>query len=186
MSRQPESILIVGAQGSGKTTLADQLIQNSIRKTLIVDSDGLEKTWHKYQVLTKDQIFRFKSGRARIIFDEEDPQFFKILRHGFHNGVMVFDDAAFFLADRRAEHFRKMLMKNRQTNNDVIWICHGLSEIPPSFWTFFSVLILFKTTDSFERKKQSYPQAEAMAKRVEYVNKLAVKNPYEKKFFRLR
>lgn len=100
--------------------------------------------------------------------------------------MLMFDDAAFYLADSRAEHFRKILMKNRQTNNDVVWICHGLSEIPPSFWTFFSVLILFKTTDSFERKKHAYPGFEAMAKRVELVNELAIKNKYAHKYFRLR
>ncbi len=186
MSRQPESILIVGAQKSGKSTIADKFIQESARKTLIVDSDGLEKLWHKYQEISKNDIYRFNKGRARVIFDEDDPRFFRNIRKTFFGGMLVFDDAAFFLADHRAEHFRKILMKNRQTNNDVVWICHGLSEIPPNFWTFFSILVLFKTIDSFERKKQSLPGFEAMATRVEIVNRLAQKDPHAYKIFRLR
>jgi len=181
----PESILIAGAQRSGKTHFTDQLIQKSNRKTLIVDSDGYEKTWQKYKTITADQLAKIK-GKARILYDEDDPMFFRRIREQFLNGFLVFDDAMFFLADRRAEQFRKLFMKNRQMNNDIVFICHGLSEVPPGLWPFFSVLILFRTVDAFERSKSKIPNFEVMAERVIEVNNQAAKNPFHKTMYRLR
>jgi hypothetical protein len=173
--RSPENICIVGAQETGKTTLADQLIQASNRKTLIVDSDGLEKTWHKYPLITLEQLPRARGGKHRIIYDEENPDFIKLIRKYFRNGFLVFDDAAFFLADRRAEHFRKILIKNRQTNNDIITIFHVIS-----------VLILFNTTDSFERNRKAFPDEKLMIQRIEQVRQMALKNRFARKVYRLR
>lgn len=187
MNRQPQSICIVGAQETGKTTLADELIQKSARpKTLIIDSDGAEEKWHKYQLITTEQISVLKKGIARVIFDEEDPTFMKRIRRTFKNGLLVFDDAPYYLAEANPKPFQQIFMKNRQTNNDIIWVCHGLSDIPPKLWSYISYLIIFNTTDSFERKKSSLPAVKAMAKRVMDVKKLAAKNPHAKKFYRLR
>lgn len=186
MSRTPESICIVGAQKTGKSTLADEIIQASNRKTLIIDSEGLEKLWWKYPIIKLEDLQRFKSGTARIIFDEDDPNFFKILRRTFFGGMLVFDDAAFFLIDRRAEHFRKLLMKNRQTNNDIVLIFHGISEVPPNFWTFISVLFLFNTTDSMERIRESVPNFMQMRERVLEAREKAKKNRFYRKAYRFR
>lgn len=185
-TRTPENILIVGAQKTGKSTLAKKFISETNRKALIIDSEGLEQLWWDYPIIDVNQLHKFKSGKARVIFNEDDPRFFRTIRENFHDGFLVLDDSAFFLADRRAEHFRKLWMKNRQTNNDVVAIFHGMSEVPPNFWTFVSILALFNTTDSFERSKYGYPEPEKMIKRVYQVRELAKKDRHAKKIFRLR
>lgn len=188
MTRDCESILIVGAQKTGKSTFADNILRSTDRKALVVDSEGLEKLWQKYPIIKLSDVYRLKKGRARIIFDDydEDPNFFKTLKKTFRNGIILFDDAPYYLEDYRGKYFQKILMKNRQTNNDVIWICHGITAVPPGFWKFFSILVVFNTTETFESRKKSVPTYDLMVDRVMEVRKLALKDPHAHKIYRLR
>lgn len=188
MSRQPESLLFVGAQNTGKTSLAIEMAKRVNRKTLFVIPDDGEKKLREFPLIRLDQLYKMNGTtmKARIIYDEDNPDFFRVLRDKFFNGALFFDDGMYFLLDRRAEHFRKLLFRNRQSNNDIYFICHGLSEVPSNFWTFFSFLVLFKTTDAFNRASGRTPDFENMKKRREEVNRLALSSPFVHKTYRLR
>jgi ABC-type Mn2+/Zn2+ transport system ATPase subunit len=62
--RQVLFFIIVGTNGTGKTTLTKKLIDN--RKTLVVDPDGLE--WSMLPTIDISEITQLKDGKkARII-----------------------------------------------------------------------------------------------------------------------
>ncbi len=181
-------MLFVGAQFTGKTSLAIQIVSQVPRKTLFVIPDDGEPKLRAYPPITLEKLhlMRGTKTKARIIYDEDRSDFFQFIRHNFFNGTLFFDDGMYFLADRRAEQFRKLLMRNRQSNNDIYFVCHGLSEVPASFWTFFSTLVLFKTTDSFDRASYRTPNFDELKQRKNEVDRLAQNNPHAYKIYKLR
>ena len=84
--RQVLFFIIVGTNGTGKTTLTKQLINT--RKTLVVDPDGLE--WAQIPTIDIQEITLLKEGKhARIIA----PDYKDIIELvNYRNGNLVLDD----------------------------------------------------------------------------------------------
>lgn len=178
-------MIVAGTNGTGKTTFAEKLISTLKKPVIVIDPDGMEKTWQKYPTIEKSDIYYLQPGKkVRIIYDDDDKTFFEMLRT-IKNSAIIFDDAMFFLEDRKNENFRKLFIRRRQLNNDIIFICHGLSEIPPSFWTFATHLVLFKTRDGFERSKKNIPNFETVKNGIFLVNEKAKNNHYHKEIISL-
>lgn len=184
MTRQPEFILIIGAPETGKTTFSYKIITQLKRKTLFVlvrNSKGLP-------LIRKEQINQLpnRKGLYYIEYDSTDNDFWPYIEKHFVNGSIVLDDASYFLADMRAFEFKRMVMRNRHSNNDVVWLSHGLSEVPPNFFTYVSKVILFNTTDSFERSKQKIPDFEFYKQAIVKVKQMAATNKHAKLIFHIR
>jgi ABC-type cobalamin/Fe3+-siderophores transport system ATPase subunit len=58
--RQSLFFIIVGTNGTGKTTLLNKLINETNRKSLILDPDGLE--WKDVQEIEPSKSGELKSG----------------------------------------------------------------------------------------------------------------------------
>lgn len=178
--------VIAGGQGCGKTTFAFKMINSFLKfkkPVLCVIPDDEEKLfWDIDEIInTGDndnylahELRNFKEGIKKIYCS--DVKLFDIIRNNFRNGLIVIDDARVYLKSRD-EPFRAMIMRRRQKNNDIIFICHGLSEIPPSCNSFLTDLILFNTTDDF--KKWNISEKEKYKNIVATINNIArTKNPY--------
>lgn len=149
--------VIVGAQGCGKTSEAFKLIkvfEKQGKPILCVIPDDEEKQfWQIEEIETDDEsaliheLRNFKSGIRKIYC--EDVKLFDIIRAYFRNGLIVIDDARVYLGSRD-KPFRSLIMRRRQKNCDIIFICHGLSEIPPSCNSFITDIILFEIGDDYE------------------------------------
>jgi len=148
--RQSLFFIIVGTNGTGKTTLLNKLISETNRKALILDPDGLE--WKDIEEIQPDKAGELKSGYAKILAPAPDD-----LEHllEFQNGSLVLDDCRFYLKSRMEESIRRILIRRRQNSNDIFAVAHGLSEVPASFYTFATHLICFKTNDSLVRLRNS-------------------------------
>lgn len=156
MSRSQFFTLLVGAQKCGKSTKAKKIadaINSKGKPVLCILPDDDEKIfWDIEEIDYEDdknklarELYYFRSGIKKIIC--EDEKIFYEIRKYFRNGLILIDDARLYLSSR-PEEFRRMIMRRRQSNNDVLFMCHGLSEIPPSVETFINDIILFRTTDS--------------------------------------
>jgi len=147
--RQSLFFIIVGTNGTGKTTLLNELIKGS-KKALVIDPDGLE--WRHIQEIDPLQIAEFSSGMGKILApsDEDLKELTK-----FQNGSLVLDDCRFYLKARMEEAIRQVLIRRRHNSIDVFAVSHGLSEVPASFYTFATHLICFKTNDSLVRLRNN-------------------------------
>jgi thymidylate kinase len=148
--RQSLFFIIVGTNGTGKTTLLNKLISNTGRKALILDPDGLE--WKDIQEIKPEQAGELKKGYAKILGPSSDD-----LEHliDFQNGSLVLDDCRFYLKSRMEESIRRILIRRRQNSNDIFAVAHGLTDVPASFYTFATHLVCFKTNDSLVRLRNS-------------------------------
>lgn len=193
--RQSIRSLVCGMQGTGKTRVAIDFINalknNPYEKNVLVlspDPDELSLSF--LPEISADQLRYTRPIFHRLTFDESDEKFYIKIRDGFSNGLLVVDDGTFFLANSRNETFNKMIMRARQKNIDIIYVCHGMGTIPPSFWAYFNHLILFYTSDNLNNPtaRKNIPDIEDKIKWQKEVNRTAQQtgNAYYKKAFKLQ
>lgn len=151
IERQSVFFIIVGLNGTGKTTLLHKYInQMPERKLLVIDPDGME--WREIHTIEKELVADMVKGKAKIIAPDKE-QLETII--DFNNGTLVLDDCRYYLQSRMEEVVRRTLVRRRQNGVDVFAVAHGLSEIPAVFWTYATHLVLFKTNDSAVRLRNN-------------------------------
>lgn len=186
VTKYAQSFLVCGAQESGKTFYTiNTYINRTKRAVLVVMSDDLEPKFNSYKTVTIAQVNNLKPGtKNKIIWDMDDKQFWIKIRNYCRNYMIIFDDAGFFLTDSRAIEFQRIFMKNRQTNNHVFFICHGLGQVPPKLWDYFSYLIIFRTTGKVQNSEYKTP--DWCKPLVEHVNEKAKKYQYSNLVYKIR
>ena len=172
--------LIIGTNGTGKTTLLKRLIDESNKKTFIIEPDGME--WEEVPEITIENFDKFldidRSVKGRIIAPEPDDLETFI---EFQNGNLVLDDCRYYLKSRMEEQIRKVLIRRRQNNVDIYAVAHSLMDIPAQFWVFSTHLILFKTTHSRVSQAREFKHIQEHIKEVN-----SHPNPYHFKIIPLR
>lgn len=135
-----------GSNGTGKTTLLKkclaQLMDNGNR-ILVVTPDPVE--WQELQEIKKDSEIRTFIGARRMIYD--DMCMYQI-KENLHNAVLVLDDCRVYIGAQRDDVMTWLQIRRRQYAIDLYCVFHGLTEIPPKFFTFASRLFLFNTNDN--------------------------------------
>jgi hypothetical protein len=180
--RRQHRILIVGTNGTGKSTFADKIINAypAHKKRLIVDPDGSEKLFDKYPEIEQSDLKKLSQLEGKIYkVLYTDSSLFEDIHNYFRNGLLVLDDSRNYTGSRD-EDLLKIYRRSRQFNIDILFICHGLSEIPPSLLTFTTKIIMFNTVDSWQRLKRNIPNPKTFDFLVNYVRAKAATNPYFK------
>ena len=152
MVRQGVFVIICGTNGTGKTTLVREFVQDE-RKLLVVDPDGME--WEDLVDIDPSRVGEvIPGGKARIL--SPTPDELDYLKD-FTDGNLVLDDCRYYVKSRIEHSIRQTLVRRRQKGIDVYAVGHSLTEVPPTFWVFATHLILFKTEDNPSRLKQNIP-----------------------------
>ncbi len=175
MERAAKLTIIIGTNGTGKTTLLHELITRSQQRALIVTPDATE--WLQYpenQLLTPDD-FNF-TGIERHIFNPYNDSLTRI--DYFTNGILTFDDCRSYLQANTHSIIHNILIRRRQRRIDVFAAGHGFNEIPPVFFTFCSDIFLFRTTDNINRRKDCLKDFDRMRTAQIEVNKQAINQPH--------
>lgn len=173
MPRDALCEMIVGAPGSGKTTLARKFMQREPVRTLVVVPDGSQFTelpWFDIRYWENLRNFR---GAMRIMYGDEGQQR-KILRQvstHFRNGLLLLEDMRTEMPATTASVIRSIIGNRRHKAIDVIGSVHGFSGIPPAWIQYVSIWHIFRTTDNiFQRKRyfnpDHYAQLEKITQRV--------------------
>ncbi len=188
-TRQAKRIVIVGTNGTGKTTLLHKIVDNAHQRTLIITSHPYE--WNETNAngeplyplneLRRNDDFKFE-GVQRHLFDPERTM--KIL-HKFRRGLVVFDDCRTFFPDKTAESIHKILISSRQLMLDEIFVCHGVTDIPLRMFTFGPEFFMFRTTDNMDRRSRGVLNYQLIEQMQRKVNRIAVHNPFYYEYFKL-
>lgn len=177
-TRKTKLINIVGTNGTGKTTLANEFIKKEIAKggrALIVTPDDTD--WLQYpriNIYSENRIENFDGAMRHIWNDKED---LKIISR-FKNGLLIFDDCRAYFSASLNEELHKLLIRRRQKQIDIIAISHGFTEIPPKFFTFSTEIIIFKTTDNIMKRRNDIKRFDDVQKMSFFVNYKAEKEPH--------
>jgi hypothetical protein len=176
--KDQQSLMVVGAQKSGKTQFALELLNNYEKKAIAIIPDLNEKKFNNFSLVTIDQVHN-SPHRAKIVFDRTNKYFLKIIYNKFLNGCIITDDTKFILRPWNYYDFEDIIGRRRQSNNDTICMYHGFGRIPDFAWDYHSHLVLFKTLNP-EAANSKINIARAL-----YVNKLAETNRYVKRIYQL-
>jgi hypothetical protein len=181
----------IGTNGTGKTSLILKYAEMYHKKTgktvIFIDSDGMEQKLDKYPYIEIKDIFKHKGKMIRIlsdsakIFDELMEQ--AKINRGRLDCLLILDDARAYLSSRD-EPLRRMLVRRRQLNCDIFLTFHGLSEYPPSVFTFTTDFFIFDTKDSYQRLIKNVPDPQTFEAVILSVRDKAKKNPYVYQYFK--
>ena len=177
MSRTAKQIIILGFNGTGKTTLTRKFVDRALKskeKVLIVTPDGTEWSDIPENYLQKPSDFGF-TGAARYIWDEDIAVIGRIYKY-FFDGLLIFDDCRSYLGSLIDPNLKRIFMRRRQMKADVILCGHGFTDVPVQAFTNTSDYFLFLTLDKIDRKKNVIPRCDLIEVIQKRVNTRAMDN----------
>ncbi len=169
-TRTPKQIVVLGTNGTGKTTFVKKLVANELKKpdsqVLIVVPDDME--WPSIPwVHSKfpNRIENYVKARKIVYY----PGLIDVIREKFRNGMVVFDDCRSYFTAALEIDLHSLLIRRRQQMIDIVACGHGFTEVPPKFFTFATHYALFKTIDNINRRKydmQNFEEMKAAQQRI--------------------
>ena len=180
--RQPVFIIIFGTNGTGKTTWLLNRLQKDPRRHLVIDPDGMEKAWNKYTLIKHSQVHQVRDGAKVKITAPQEKEFSSLLK--MRPGILVLDDARYYVKSQIEQAIRQILVRRRQIAIDIFAVAHSLNEVPPTFWTYATHCLVFKTADNPERSKKNIPNYSELLEVIHRVNSHA--DPHYHELFNLR
>lgn len=178
MARYPVCSIIVGINGTGKTSFVKNILEHTVNaknRALIVTPDPSE--WRQVEEVSGREIATFKGIR-------------KIIYHGdcmdeiqtyYSNGMLVFDDARVYIHAQSDDFMQWLQIRRRQVGVDFFCMFHGLTQVPPVFFTFCTNLVLFYTKDNIKRRAEYVDEADFQAiqdAKARIAKKVEDGNPY--------
>lgn len=163
-------IILVGTNGCGKTTALKNIVRAKGRKCLVITPYDNEWTEYPLTNLSSPNDFVF-SGIKRHIFNPNRTM--QLLQY-FRNGIIVFDDCRAYIKASVQDQIHNLLMGSRQRQVDIFASAHGLTEIPPVFYTFVTDFVIYQTRDNPKRNRLSVIRdPEKLLNKVDEVNAIA-------------
>jgi hypothetical protein len=173
--RAAKQFIILGFNGTGKTTLVEKFVKASLvkqEKVLVVTPDGTEWTHLRETMLKTAADFDF-SGAKRYVWDEDPDVIGRIYKY-FFEGLLIFDDCRSYLSSLIDPNLKRIFMRRRQMKVDVVLCGHGFSDVPVQAFTNTSDYFLFLTLDKFKRKKDIIPRYELILEAQQRINARAL------------
>jgi hypothetical protein len=151
-NRYAQCDILVGVNGTGKTTLLKDILRKVLEKgdrALVVTPDPIE--WNNIPEINYRLRHHIKNytGIRKIVYYSgcmDDIQQY------YANGVLVFDDARVYINAQTNSFMEWLQIRRRQAGIDLLCVFHGLTQVPPVFFTFTSNLFLFHTLDNIKRR----------------------------------
>lgn len=151
MPRYPVCSILVGINGTGKTTFIKRMLERTVtesNRALIVTPDPAE--WRAVTEVSGTAITRFK-GVRKIIYHRGC---MSEIQQYYTNGSLVFDDARVYIHAQSDDFMQWLQIRRRQVGVDLFCNFHGLTQVPPVFFTFATNIILFYTKDNIKRRAE--------------------------------
>lgn len=153
--RKTQLNLVVGINGTGKTTFLRQNVVERRPKVLVITPDECE--WRQLPVVEQPRDIFYLNGAARMIYRDENT--IQTAIRYYSGGALILDDAMAYLGFQTPDTMRYLYIRRRQRGVDVYLVAHGLRQVPPQAFTFGSYLVLFATTENFtSRRKELDPE----------------------------
>jgi hypothetical protein len=184
MQRDAQSTIIIGRNGTGKSTHCKRILDKLKGKALVVTYNGVPKIWRKLpeaRIDDKESMEKFQKGTKQVIaaryeVNARQNDTFKFIYKNFRNGTVIFDDCRGYITSNidNDQYFRHLLLDYRHKMLDLFFVVHSPSDVPPRVWGFSSTVFVGSTA-SLLKPSQASIDTESVQKINEaqrYVNKL--------------
>jgi hypothetical protein len=176
--RLNHAIIMAGRKGSGKSTELNRIAEKypGDKKVLIIDVNG-SPAYAQHEKITYQMFMRWKKGIKRF-YDSDHKRMFDFIMKHFKNGLVIFEDCTKYIPANPDQQLKTFLVDHRMWNVDLVFTFHSFKRIPNFFWEMTSYIIIKKTQERFDTRKNmdSIPNYEDVAKAREQV--MRNKNPY--------
>lgn len=169
--------LVVGINGTGKTTWIRQQVVERQRKVLVLTPDEAE--WRHLPKLTTPQEIYSLQGPARYLCN--NPQRIDddiaLIARSFYGGSLILDDARAYIGCMTGQSTNYLYIRRRQYGVDIYLVAHALDQVPKQAFTYATFLHLFYTTGNIQyRKRDLDPDTFARIEQMKEQVKQAVLN----------
>lgn len=134
--KSPFSLVLVGQQGSGKTTTIKNILKNySKEKIFIFDPNNEYKDFN--QITNLDSLF-FKLEKSKGCF------------------FILEESTSVLLNTKKQKNIIDALVRIRHTQNSILFVFHSIRSIPVFIFDFVDYGFFFKTNDRPELIEKKY------------------------------
>lgn len=172
--RNRKIVVYAGMPGCGKTTdilkTINAFLKQHPKEKVIIYDINREKAYAHFPAIDVDKIPFVKSGVYRIVSSDYEGVL-KALSETFRNGLVVLEDANYYLTAARNMTLWQILVSRRHMGMDVILTFHSLARVPPYLYEMLNVICLFKTNENVDRVKSKIPNFDKVEKIKNKINK---------------
>lgn len=187
-NRIATSDILVGVNGTGKTTFLHENIVNSLSKKgerilIITNADNTD--WKDVKFLEDFKEMETFTGIRKMTYKKGRLE--KIQQY-YSKGVLILDDCRLYIQLQTTDFMNWLQVLRRHVGIDLFCVFHGLTQVPPIFFTFSSNLILFHTLDNIKRRGlyiEEYLFNEIQAKKAKVLNEVNNGNKYHFEIIKL-
>jgi ABC-type Mn2+/Zn2+ transport system ATPase subunit len=174
--REAMQVVVLGANGTGKTTYLTQLANAALERgeRVLVVTTHLEEWTALPDLSTRHEIRTFTGG-ARMLYTAHATL---ELAAAFRGGMLVLDDCRAYLLPNTDIALTRLMISRRQQMVDVFAVGHGFTTVPPAFFTYTSHIALFRTADNIASRRHVLSRYDDMRQAQERVNAKAIKQPH--------
>lgn len=181
-------IAIIGTNGTGKTYLANQFVENELAKGgKVLSVTSHDNEWTQFDDLGTFSEFT-SGGKRLVIFPDEEQATIKRISEKYYNGLLVLDDCGGYLGDKPPKAFKQLMINRKQLMLDILFTAHSLRDLPKAIFSFNPVLILKNTTAGIEGREKilaANGALESVEKAMKEIKSKIKKNPYYQKVITL-
>lgn len=174
--RDAKITLIVGKNGTGKSTFAKNLVEKVADRAVVVSYVGASSCWTSFpwiDLRDKEQMNTFK-GVYHCAYAQYEEKTLEYLFKNLKRSWLIFDDCRDYL-DARIDkdiYFRRILTHFRHHMLDPVFIAHAPPEIPRRVWAYNYTLWIGATDMKFDKSQIGSFSADKILSAQEQVNKL--------------
>ena len=176
--RPNKAWLFVGMTGAGKSVFCRKMLDSGRKKNVIVYMEHVNIDDEAYTDFPLVDHKKYRGGRAKFSsFNfpgrDEKEQYFAFLRWvqaNFRDGTVVIADCSNYEEYKTSQPMRYLLQMKRHIGVDFALLFHQCGMFPINMLGLVNYVVLFHTTDNFERKRDSLAKIDlllAAQKRIE-------------------
>lgn len=147
-------IIIIGGTNQGKSYYTKQSIKDENLPVFVYDVQdcyGAKST--KVGDLILNLPIDTRSKRCRWYGEADDFMQFALLRK---NTTIVVEEATIFFEGRTSKATRKLIVDKHHAKNNIIFMFHSISAVPPRIMQMADTIVLFKTGDEEKEVSRKY------------------------------
>ncbi|PHN06153.1 ATP-binding protein [Flavilitoribacter nigricans] len=161
--RQSQVTIILGKNGTGKSTLVEKIIKGVGGRTIAVTMNGIPEIWEPYPIIdpARKDSWKFEKGIRQVVYMQHEKETFRHIYWHFRKGNLVLDDCRSYISSNidHDKYLKRLLIDFRHLMLDVYFIAHSPTQLPKQVWTFYSnafigatdALLNTKEIDSYQR-----------------------------------
>lgn len=155
MSRLHTNVfIVVGGRGRGKTTFIKNLAEKSTQPKKLVIDTFKHPAYSGYSSIEVSELHHFSNYAGFYHLGTPDVEnYLEEISRCVYNSMLIFEDCLKYIQPNPQPGIRSIALDSKQKANDVFFLYHSWSQVPPKLATWADYLVIFKTQERIENQR---------------------------------